>query len=47
MNNNTSRRGNTGALNYATPVCQELHVDTQGVICASDTETVGEDEGEW
>ena len=46
MNNNTSRRGDTGALNYATPVCQEIYVETQGVICDSN-ETVGEDEGEW
>ena len=32
---------------YESPDCEVLFVDTQKVICDSDTEHVGEDEGEW
>jgi len=32
---------------YMSPVCEVIFVGAQKVICASDTEVVGEDEGEW
>ena len=32
---------------YNTPVCEVILVGTQRVICASETERVGEIEGEW
>lgn len=32
---------------YESPTCEVFFVGTQKVICASDTETVGEDEGQW
>lgn len=32
---------------YAPPICEVIPVGTQMVICASETETVGETEGEW
>ena len=32
---------------YTPPVCEVILVGTQRVICASETETVGETEGEW
>lgn len=32
---------------YAPPVCDVIIVGTQRVICGSETETVGEIEGEW
>ena len=35
------------ARSYISPVCEVILVETQGVICASATETVGETEGEW
>lgn len=39
----------TGADNqaYTPPVCKAILVGTQRVICASETEKVGETEGEW
>ena len=38
---------NATAHSYAPPVCQEFYVGTQRIICASETEKVGETEGEW
>ena len=32
---------------YDSPLCEEILLGPQKVICASDTEVVGEDEGEW
>lgn len=32
---------------YDTPLCEVLSVSTQNVICGSETEHVGEKEGEW
>jgi hypothetical protein len=40
-------KGIADAQGYESPVCEVLFVGTQKVICASDTEVVGEDEGEW
>ena len=32
---------------YDPPICQVFVLDTHRVICASETETVGEVDGEW
>lgn len=32
---------------YESPVCRVIPVETNRVICGSETEIVGEDEGEW
>ena len=32
---------------YESPVCRVISVGTNRVICGSETEIVGEDEGEW
>ena len=32
---------------YEAPVCRVISVGTNRVICGSETEIVGEDEGEW
>ena len=38
---------NENAHSYAPPVCEEFYVGLEIVICASETENVGETEGEW
>ena len=35
------------AREYEPPVCEIFSVGMQRVICGSETEHVGEDEGEW
>ena len=47
MKNNNFSTENAEAKSYASPICQLIDVDTQRVICASETEKVGETEGEW
>ena len=47
MKNNNFSTENTEAKSYASPICQVIDVDTQRVICASGTERVTENEGEW
>lgn len=32
---------------YDAPVCSVLSVGTQSIICSSETEKVGETEGQW
>ena len=32
---------------YESPICEVIILGAQRVICASETEIVGEDEGEW
>ena len=46
MNNNLSKES-AGIQSYAPPVCTVIIVGTQRVICGSETETVGEVDGEW
>lgn len=46
MNNNLSKES-AGIQSYAPPVCKVILVGTQRVICTSETENVGETEGEW
>ena len=45
-NNNLSKEGADTQV-YTPPVTQVIYIGTQRVICASETETVGETEGEW
>ena len=34
-------------MEYGAPVCEVLFVAPERIICTSETEHVGEDEGEW
>ena len=47
MQNDTLSRANADIKEYETPVCRCIIIGSQRVICASDTEIVGEDDGEW
>lgn len=47
MQSNTLSKSNADIQEYESPVCRVIIVGAQKVICASDTEVVGEDEGEW
>ena len=47
MLNNTLSRAKADIQEYESPVCEMFFVGAQRVICASETEIVGEDEGEW
>ena len=47
MKNNNFSTENAEAKSYAPPICQVIDVDTQSVICASETEKVTETDGEW
>ena len=47
MKNNNFSTENVEAKSYASPICQVIDVDTQSVICASETEKVTETDGEW
>ena len=47
MQNNTLSRAKADIQEYESPVCEMIFVGAQRVICASDTEVVGENEGEW
>lgn len=45
---NNFRLKETETVNfYESPVCRVISVGTSRVICGSETEIVGEDEGEW
>ena len=46
MTNNLSKKG-ADILLYNPPVCEVILEETQQVICESETELVGETEGEW
>lgn len=46
MKNNLSKES-AGVQHYASPVCEVFLLRTQRVICASETEKVTEQEGEW
>ena len=47
MKSNNLPNGMAGARSYVPPVCKEFYVGAQSIICASETEIVGETEGEW
>ena len=47
MKNNNFSTKNAEAKSYAPPICQVIDVDTQSVICASETEKVTETDGKW
>ena len=47
MNNINLSKENTGVRNYDSPVSEMYIIGPQRVICDSETEHVGEDEGEW
>ena len=47
MKSNNFSTENAEAKSYASPICQIIYVDTQSVICASETEKVTETESEW
>lgn len=47
MKNNNFSAENAEAKSYVSPICQLIDVDTQRVICASETEKVTETDGEW
>ena len=47
MKNNNFSTENAEAKSYASPICQVIDVDTQSVICASETEKVTETDGGW
>ena len=38
---------NADIREYASPACEVFVIGPQKVICDSETEKVGEDEGEW
>ena len=47
MKSNNFSTENAEAKSYSSPICQVIDVDTQSVICASETEKVTETDGEW
>ena len=47
MKNNNFSTENAEAKSYVSRICQLIDVDTQRVICASETEKVTETDGEW
>ena len=47
MKNNNFSTENAEAKSYSSPICQVIDVDTQRVICASETEKVTETDGGW
>ena len=47
MRHNNLTTENAEAKSYAPPICQVIDVDTQRVICASETEKVTETDGGW
>lgn len=44
--NNLSKVGTDNQVYYP-PICEVILDETQSIICESETETVGETEGEW
>ena len=47
MMNNSLPKEKTEAQSYAPPVCQEILIKAESMICTSPTEQVGETDGEW
>ena len=47
MKNSNLSKESTGDQCYAPPVCQVYYVEPRQLLCASQTETVDEIEGEW
>jgi hypothetical protein len=47
MQNDTLSRANAENREYESPACEMIVVGTQRVICASETEHVGEEDGQW
>lgn len=47
MSSNNLSKESAGVQSYAPPVCEAILEGTQRVICASETEKVTEEEGEW
>ena len=47
MKSNNFSTENAEAKSYASPICHVIDVDTQSVICASETEKVTETDGGW
>ena len=47
MENSNLLKDKAGLLSYESPFCQEYYVETQNVICASETEGGDEIPGEW
>ena len=47
MTNSNLLKEKAGTLSYVSPVCLVYYVETQKVICASETEKVDEIIGEW
>ena len=46
MNNNLPIE-KAAAQTYVPPVCQEILINAESMICTSPTENVGEIDGEW
>ena len=47
MINYNLNKKSTGTKVYTPPVCEVIYVETHKIICASETENVGEFDGEW
>jgi hypothetical protein len=47
MQENTLSKETAEVRGYYAPGCRVIPLVTQRVICGSETEVVGEDEGEW
>lgn len=47
MKNSALHKESADTQVYTPPVCQVILVGTQRVICGSETESVGETDGEW
>ena len=47
MRYSTLSKEKADVLDYASPLCEELSLDPQSIICESDTEGVDEEDGEW
>ena len=47
MQNNTPSKANADIQEYESPACEVIFVGAQKVICGSEAEIVGEDDGEW
>jgi|GEM_PF-6219432 len=47
MNKNNQSTVIADRKGYVSPVCNVFFVGPQRIICDSETEKVGEDEGEW
>lgn len=47
MKSHNLTKETTGTKAYTPPVCEVIDLEAQKIICASQTESVGENDGVW